>query len=252
MDYKNSFESEIRDAVSQINKKAVDSAPESNWFGVLGRSESVSGKSSFSLVSIKSHKLLSAAASLLLVALIGIPLAITLSNEGEKTVKTADKKRTTTTLPKIETTSSTAPTIPTDPAGETTIPTTGSKPASTTKQTTATNAPVIPIRPVSPSNPQFTGAQLSGPPGDPATYNVSFSWSPSPTPGIKYCAATNAEGYNLGVDYQCDWSNQYLSSSTNSTNGLVFKKNTTYQFQVLAIDQNNQKSVVASLNWQLP
>lgn len=234
---------EIRNAISRINKKASVDAPESNWTGVLGRSESVSQTENKAIATLQKHKLFSVAASIFLVALIGIPLAYALSSGGNDAVKTAkpDKKKIATTVP--QTSSSTTTT-------GAQVSTTSAPQQTTTIKPVATTTTTAPSRPANPSNLQFTGNDIVSP-GNPGTYNVYFSWTPSSTPGVKYCVGTTSFGSSQ-IFPTCTWSYQYLAAGTSTAFGLVFASNTTYQFQVTAIDSNNQKSDTIYLNWQLP
>jgi len=89
------------------------------------------------------------------------------------------------------------------------------------------------------------------------TYNAFFSWNASLTKNVKYCVSTSSVGID-GVtvdnnsDANCSFDGQYISSATNAGFGLVFDKNTTYEFRVTAIDSNNQKSITKTMIWELP
>lgn len=244
-----SSNSEIKDAIIQVNKEAAKSAPESNWTGVLGKSETIAAHNKVYLAIFKQHKLISAAASLLLVMLISIPLLNSLTSSENKSVKTTRPNKTETTIPESTSTTLTEETSTTT---STTAPATSTTQQSQANKTTSptTTAPAS-SRPANPSNLQFTGYDLVGPPGDPATYNTYFSWTASPTPGVKYCVGTTSVGSSQ-IFPNCTWNYQYLETGTSAGFGLVWAKNTTYKFQVTAINSNNQKSDTIYLDWQLP
>lgn len=242
MENKEDFD--IKNTLIKVNQEASGDAPDSNWVGVLGRSETISISERKSFTTIKHHKLISAAASILVVALISAGLVLSLSPNESNNIKTAkpDKKKisTTTTLKESSTSQVASTTASTTAPNQT-----------TSTQSPATTAAPAPSRPANPSNLQFNGYDLVGSPGDPATYNVYFSWTASPTPGVKYCVGTTSVGSSQ-IFPNCTWSYQYLETGTSTGFGLVFAQNTTYRFQVTAIDSHNQISDTVYLNWQLP
>ncbi len=244
MDNNDAFEEKIRTAVTNINQNAIDTAPQSNWIGVLGRSENISSSSNKLLLSRK-YKILSAAASVLLVIFVGTLLITTLDEDKPQIIRTADST-TTTAGKEIESTASTTQPIPAETVVSV-VPSTSQNPKTTQSLAPTTLAPA---RPANPSNPQFTGRDVVNP-GNPGTYTVYFSWNPSPTPGVKYCVGTTSHGSSQ-IFPNCSISNPYLVNGTSTGFGLVFETGVTYQFQVTAVDANDRKSDTIYLNWQLP
>lgn len=132
---------EIKQSLNYLVRDASNIAPQSDWDNVVNRSKTIEIEISSNTANQKRYRTYAAAASIAMVFLISIPLAISLSSNGTDKVIVApvDTRKSTTT---IETTVTTSPT---SSSTDTTAPvTSGTNPAPSTTQgqTNSTTAPV--------------------------------------------------------------------------------------------------------------
>lgn len=245
-------EEEIRKALRGIKEEGKKMSSNGEWNDVKAKSSMLRSRR----LAIKSnYKLISAAASLLLVAAIGIPLAFSLTGGSNETVKTArpGNDKTETTKPKVIVTDDNSQIIDDDGLDTPDV----STPDKTVPTTTVQNS--TPDNTWPDANPSIevpTGLKLVsaipvGPTADTQTYNVTLSWD-AQSADVRYCGEiyvmefedndplkASHSIYHSGSTV-CDYDTEAIQGNT-VTYTLELTKGNEFRFFLDAINLHDQK-----------
>lgn len=243
-------EDEIRNALAGIKEEGKNMSSNGEWNEVKIKS----GMLNKGGAAVRSnYKIISAAASLLLVAALSVP-AIGLLRDGNETVKSTNKgNATSTTKPNFKTTKDESQKI--DDGGL--VPPDGSNtenqvPATTIPNSTPdeTSPPVHPYVDV-PTRLKLVSAVPVGPTANTQTYNVTFSWD-AQQPGVRYCGEIDvmefedndplkaSHGiYHSGSSF-CDYDTEAIDGNT-ITYTLELTKGNEFRFYLSAVTLYDNK-----------
>lgn len=256
MDKNNNMEindSEVSEAISELMQEGKNLAPKTEWNQIMEDTKSVKLEETSLLEKIEKYKYLSAAASVLVVALIAASLTFALSGNGSGTVKTADERENTATTvdrnsnEKEPVKSEVEEDVESDDQTATSVPATSVPATSAPTNTT----PEVELGITIPSRVRLVSSVPVGPAAQTQTYNVTFAWDAQAS-DVRFCGEVDVMEFedndpqkashrifNTGSTI-CDYDTQAIVGNT-VTYSLELTKGNEVRFFIDAISLYDQK-----------